>query len=337
MYYAAESNIKPHIYNGNRKLRRTDGIFPTTTMLLHERIVGWHRKRRIPVRYVDKTNNLNSYLIDPKYLDNGEVVLPKELPEPVTKSVPRVPIYQYSKITRDSGQLGYAESGPLTQVMSRLFSAIGLGITAMSTELSARYQAWKKPKPTTHYAVNEGVLPWWKHRIKVFTAALLTGGLIVAAATIDTTTSLKPTPVSANPSTDTSQKITSETPAHASSVPVANPSGQIGTSPSSSTAAQTSLPATPTSTLPYQQPVTASTSQTTQQTTTNTATSPTATSTPTTTTSPTPAPSTPITQPLAPIIDPVTGLTNNVLSSQITVNAPVSTSVTAQPLVQLSQ
>lgn len=327
MYYAAESNIKSPLYNRNRKLKRTDGIFPTTTMLLHERIVGWHRKRRIPVRDADKSSSLNSYLIDPKYLENGEVTLPEQ-PRDTEKVDPHIPVHQYSKLTRTFEHNSPNLSGPLRNTTRRITAALAAGMAALTAEVSTRYRSLISPKPTTHYAVDKGVLPWWRHRLKVFGTALLTGGLIVAAATISPSPTSKPTPVSANPASSSSQKISTNDVAHASSIPSPN-NGQQNSSGTSASSTQVSTS--------NQQSVSTSAGQVIN----NSLVGGSGGSTPTVTTPPitsNPDPVTiPPTQPLDPIVSPVIDVVNNVLSTQVSVNVPSLTTTQTQPLVEISQ
>lgn len=235
MYYAAETSIKEYYYKNNRRMVRTDGVFPTATMRLHQRIVGWHRKRRIPVRDADKPNTLSSYLIDPKYLENGEAIAPiKELPQIQPKA--SIPVYQYSRVTHDAALPAPRFSSPFTQSTTQVFKIIGVSVSAFVAELATRYHTFISPKQSSRYTVNHGLAPWWKQRLKFISAALLSGGLLVAAVALNDSGSTKPVPVRANPGPHTAQAASNSKTEQSAVTPTSTGStSQTGTSTSSQT------------------------------------------------------------------------------------------------------
>lgn len=315
MNYAAGTTVKENFYKPNRPLARTDGVFPTATMRLHQRIVGWHRKRRIPVYDADKSNTLNAYLIDPKYLENGEVITPpKEIPDVQAK--PNIPVYQYSKITHDSARrksnliVQIAEAG---RTLRKYFAA---GVSAFVADIAARYHSFTSPTHSSIYTINSGLSPWWKQRLKVFTAALLSGGLIVAAAAIDGSVTNNPLPVSANPKPTTAQSVTSSQPQKNTIItpPTGSANQTSGTRSQSSSTQQNAPSAAPvvnaqpnsTATVPTG-PASATTSPT------------------TTSSSQTPSSSTQQSSSsvLDPVLTPITNTVNSIPSTQITVTSPL--------------
>lgn len=322
MNYAAEAHINTNYYDTNRKLTGSDGVFPTETMRLHNRIFGWHRKRHIPVVDANARNNLNAYLIDPQYLDESATEQEHAKAIPVTHVPSNLPVYQYSKITRNYDSSTFAEAGPLSIAAGRLVHGIKLGFGAFTSDLIARYRAFRTQGTTAHYAIGSGVSPWWKQRIRLFATAVITGGLLIAAIAFTPDNTTKPRPVSAelNPAvTDKTTPSNTSTKSSMISSPANNQTS--ATTPNHASVSQHPLLSTPTQPkLSAQQLVTSPTNSA-----TTTPTAPITSTTQTVPTAPLPAPSTPsptINNLTDPILTPVTNTVNDVLSTQITVTTP---------------
>jgi hypothetical protein len=329
MYYAVGTqSMNPNYYGRGRKLEQTDGIFPTETMRLHRRIIDWHRKRRIPVKGTPDPTTLSSYLIDPKFLK--EKTKSKDIP--VTHIPSNIPVYQYSQITYDAPRVEYVDSGPLSIAMQGVGHMLGTVSTALGAELYARYYSLITPHSATHYGVERGASPLWRQRLKMFSAAILSGGLLIAALTLDGGKSVKPSPVSANSDPTASSQTEAGTNTDSSrSRTVTDPSNKSQATapmPYASSAHSTQSTVGVTQNSSPGAPVTSS----------NT---PIGETTPSTVITPPvviePIPSNPITEPLSPVLEPVTDVVNDVLATQITVNVPLTGGDSNQPLIELSQ
>jgi hypothetical protein len=327
MNYAAGAQ-----FNTNRRLTRIDSVFPTDTMRLHHRIIDWHRKKNIPVRDADNAVNLSAYLIDPKYLGDSSVTAPKDIP--VTHIPSNLPIYQYSRITRNLDTQNYASSGPLSVAASKAVHTVRLGFGAFTTDLMARYRAFKVHNPAEHYAVGKGLSKSWKPRMRLFATAIITGGLLVAAVAFTPHKPTTPAPVSAHPNPAQANSTTTS----GTHLKGAASSSQRSSQASSTTnrpdlSQQADLANTSTSKLSQQQLIsnpinTAPTNIT----------PPTSITTPPVSTTPVPTPTTsqPIDDIVTPVLSPVTNTVNDVLSTQITVNVPSLTDQTNEPLVEIT-
>ena len=336
MYYAVGTqSIKSTYYGRGRPIERIDGVFPTQTMRLHRRLIDWHRKRQIPVRDADKASSLSAYLIDPKFLKKGGVTRSKDIP--VTYVPSNIRVYQYSQITRDAPASQYVSAGPLSIAAQQIWQNLNTATAALGAELSARYRTLITPNTNTHYVVGSGVSPRWKQQLKLFSAAILTGGLLVAAVALDSNKSANPSPVSAHPKTTTSQAsaATDSGTQHSRAVtpPTHNSQSRSAASSDAFTEQQTQA-AMETQKQNQVEAVTHSVANPVTNTIVD-ALPDSITTPPTTVTEP--IPSTPESEPLGPIINPVTDTVNDVLSTQITVNLPLTSNETDQQLIEISQ
>ena len=337
MYYAVGTqSIKSTYYGRGRTLERIDGVFPTQTMHLHRRLIDWHRKRQIPVRDADKASSLSAYLIDPKFLKKGGVTRSKDIP--VTYVPSNIRVYQYSQITRDAPTSQYVSAGPLSVAAQQIWRNLNTATAALGAELSARYRTLITPNSNTHYAVGSGVSPRWKQQIKLFSAAILTGGLLVAAVALDSNKAANPSPVSAHPKPTTSQAsaaTNSDTQRSRAVTPPAN-SNQASQAATSNTLFTEQQTQARMDTQP-QNPADAIVAPLANNPVAGTIINPlpdNITIPPTTPTEP--IPSTPETQPLNNVIEPITDTINDVLSTQITVNVPLTGDNTGEQLIEIS-
>jgi hypothetical protein len=322
MYQANGTSINNNFYRyrENRQMHRTEGVFPTRTMRLHKRLVGWHRKRRIPVRDADKPSTLSAYLIDPKYLENGEVITPSKESPQSQRNVP-IPVYQYSRITHDGVLASPTIATKLIQNTERLQNNILLWLGALGSELKSRYQALALHRPRTQYEVSKGVLPWWRRKITTFVMVTVTSAVLVGLAMVGPEDSGLTQPVSGNPSNSQSADNPHGAPGQFSSSDTNSPSTTSQSSseqqPSGTSASQASMAQRSTGTTnpssPTTNPVTGS--------------SPSTPYTPPTTVTPEPAP-TGTTQPT----DPLTSTVNGLLSTQINVTVPLTKD--SDPIIQ---
>jgi hypothetical protein len=322
MYQANGTSIKYNFYHDNRQMHRTEGVFPTRTMRLHQRLVGWHRKRRIPVRDADKPSTLNAYLIDPKYLENGEVVTPiKENPQPPQRT--SIPVYQYSRITRDGALAAPKLITQLAHGTEHIQSKVFLWLGAFGSELKSRYQALILHRPHTQYEVSKGTLPWWRRKITMFAMVTVISAALVGLAMIGPEDTGLTQPVSGNP--HTTQSVDNSV--RESVVPSSTTSSTADTSKPSgepSYIQQSNDTSVPQASITQQSTGITNTGGSITNPVVGSSTSP---STPSAST-PAPAPAG-TTQPTNPLTDTVNGL----LSTQINVTVPLTNN--SDPLIQI--
>lgn len=116
------------------KLPSSDGIFPTDTMRLHQRLFSWRRKRHIPVHEIQesrKAEQLSGYMIDPKYMPKKPVVKSSRSKVDVAPTLQKAPIYRYSQLSLDARRSDSALASKIRRAVKHWWSVLAAGLLSV--------------------------------------------------------------------------------------------------------------------------------------------------------------------------------------------------------------